>query len=379
MRCLLFFCTALLLMTACSTDSDNALEPIRVEIERTEDGYRLLRGGEPYIAKGAGMAINDIERFAAAGGNSIRNWSTAQDGQDTGELLDDAHAHGVTVALGLAMQKERHGFDYDDPEAVAAQLERMREEVLKYRDHPAVLVWVIGNELDLSYENPRVWDAVNDVAEMIDELDPFHPTTTTTAGFNPEVNAEILARAPALDFLSFQMYSSIFTFPERLDESGFDGPFMVTEWGTIGWWEVGTTDWGAPIEVHSSEKADTFRRGYQGILEPLEAQLLGSYAFDPTGDSSIAFFRWGGEAAGFLDCNLRDAGAPDSGELLAGRIIGLMRNTGAPNGLAGVGFAAEDVPALAQSSARQARAIKNAPRETNLVDIENIYAAAISY
>ena len=279
MRCLLFFCTALLLMTACSTDADNALEPIRVEIERTEDGYRLLRGGEPYIAKGAGMAINDIERFAAAGGNSIRNWSTAQDGQDTRELLDDAHAHGVTVALGLAMQKERHGFDYDDPEAVAAQLERMREEVLKYRDHPAVLVWVIGNELNLSYENPRVWDAVNDVAEMIDELDPFHPTTTTTAGFNPEVNAEILARAPALDFLSFQMYSSIFTFPERLEDSGFDGPFMVTEWGTIGWWEVGTTDWGAPIEVHSSEKADTFRRGYQDILEPLEGQLIGSYAF----------------------------------------------------------------------------------------------------
>ncbi len=137
MRYLLFVSSILLLMTACSTDSagsddtDNALEPIMVEIERTEDGYRLLRGGEPYIAKGAGMAINDIERFAAASGNSIRNWSTAQDGQDTRELLDDAHAHGVTVALGLPMQKERHGFDYDDPEAVAAQLERMREEVLK--------------------------------------------------------------------------------------------------------------------------------------------------------------------------------------------------------------------------------------------------------
>ena len=37
--------------------------------------------------------------------------------------------------------------DYDDPEAVAAQLATMREEVLKYRDHPAVLAWLIGNEL----------------------------------------------------------------------------------------------------------------------------------------------------------------------------------------------------------------------------------------
>ena len=54
---------------------------------------------------------------------------------------------------------------------------------------------------------------------------------------------------------------------------------MVTEWGTIGWWETANTDWGAPVEVHSSEKADTFLRAYRDILEPLEGQLLGSYAF----------------------------------------------------------------------------------------------------
>lgn len=145
------------------------------------------------------MAVDDIQRFAAAGGNSIRNWNTMQPEQDTLALLDKAHAHGVTVALGLAMTPERHGFDYDDPDAVAAQLKIMRAEVLKYRSHPAVLVWVVGNELDHEYENPRVYDAVNDVAEMIRELDRCHPTTTTTSGFKPEVNVEIVARAPALD------------------------------------------------------------------------------------------------------------------------------------------------------------------------------------
>ena len=56
-----------------------------------------------------------------------------------------------------------------------------------------------------------------------------------------------------------------------------------------------------------------------------------------------------------------------------------MRKTGVPNGLSGVGFGTVDVPALAASSARQVRAIANSPRETNLVDIENIYAAAIRY
>jgi hydroxyacid-oxoacid transhydrogenase len=85
------------------------------------------------------------------------------------------------------------------------------------------------------------------------------------------------------------------------------------------------------------------------------------------------------EAARLLQAELTGAGPEDSGEALAARLIALMRKTGAPNGLAGVGFGLEDVAALAQSSARQARAIKNAPRETNLVDIENIYSAAISY
>ena len=85
------------------------------------------------------------------------------------------------------------------------------------------------------------------------------------------------------------------------------------------------------------------------------------------------------EAAGYLQADLNGAGVDDSGEALAKRIIELMRKTGVPNGLSAVGFGPDDVPALAASSARQVRAIANSPRETNLVDIENIYAAALSY
>ncbi len=85
------------------------------------------------------------------------------------------------------------------------------------------------------------------------------------------------------------------------------------------------------------------------------------------------------EAATYLQADLKGAGPDDSGEALALRLIELMRKTEAPNGLQAVGFAADDVPALAASSARQVRAINNAPRETNLTDIENIYSAALSY
>lgn len=266
-------------MAACSSSSDQLLSPVKVEIVKTDSGYQLFRGGEPYTIKGAGMAIEDIERFASHGGNSIRNWTTTSEYQDVRELLDAAHANDVTVALCLPMQAERHGFDYDDPEAVAAQLESFREEVIRYRDHPALLTWIIGNELNHSYTNPKVYDAVNDVAKMIHELDPNHPTTTTVSGFWEDVISEIQTRAPEIDFISFQVYGGLFALPEKLVQSGFNDPFMVTEWGAIGYWEMEQASWGAPTEMTSSAKADKFLEGHKDILAPLDGQLIGSYVF----------------------------------------------------------------------------------------------------
>jgi len=85
------------------------------------------------------------------------------------------------------------------------------------------------------------------------------------------------------------------------------------------------------------------------------------------------------EAADFLGADSKGATPPDAGEVVANRLIDLMKKTGAPNGLSGVGFNTGDIPALSQSSFRQSRAIANTPRETNLVDIQNIYTGAISY
>jgi len=85
------------------------------------------------------------------------------------------------------------------------------------------------------------------------------------------------------------------------------------------------------------------------------------------------------EAAGFLGADTQNAAPADAGEIVSKRIIALMREAHVPNGLSGVGFGQDDVKALAASSIRQSRSIANAPRETNLVDMENIYANSISY
>lgn len=268
-----------LFMAACSSPPRKDEGPVKVEVVRTDAGHVLMRGGEPYVVRGAGMVVNDIARFAANGGNSIRTWTTDPAVVDVGKLLDEAHAHGVTVAVCLPMKAERHEFDYDDPVAVAAQRESFRDDILRYRNHPALLAWIVGNELNHSYTNPRVFDAVEDVARMIREMDPNHPVTTALKGFYPSVIAEVNARAPSLDFLSFQLYGSVFSLPGRVRASGFTQPFMITEWGTIGYWEMEETAWGAPVELTSSEKADVLQRAWREVLTAFPGQLIGSYVF----------------------------------------------------------------------------------------------------
>ncbi len=85
------------------------------------------------------------------------------------------------------------------------------------------------------------------------------------------------------------------------------------------------------------------------------------------------------DAARWLCASHTDAGAAEVGEMLAQRLIELMKKTGMPNGLGGVGFRAEDVGRLADSSIRQQRAILNAPRVADLSDMKRIYSAALSY
>lgn len=279
MRLPLILALTFVVITGCSSRTEEESGPVKVEVVHTESGFQLLRGGEAYFIKGAGLEFGDIESFAAHGGNSIRNWTTKNDVETAQQVLDRADALGVTVALCLPMQAERWEFDYGDAEAVAAQLDAFRQEVIKYRDHPALLVWIIGNELNYNYTKPKVYNAVNDVSKMIHELDPNHPTTTTVVGVGEDVISEIRTRAPDLDFMSFQVYGELFVLPDLIDEVGLEEPFMVTEWGAIGHWEVDKTSWGAPIEATSSQKADTYRRGYRQKLEPLDGQLIGSYAF----------------------------------------------------------------------------------------------------
>ncbi|MBX2826363.1 MAG: iron-containing alcohol dehydrogenase [Gammaproteobacteria bacterium] len=109
-----------------------------------------------------------------------------------------------------------------------------------------------------------------------------------------------------------------------------------------------------------------------GISVAVTAPAIFKYQAEATPDRHM-------EAALLIDADTTGATPADAGEVLSNRFIQLMRGCHLPNGLSGVGFGLDDVKALAESSIRQGRAIANAPRETNQVDLENLYAAAITH
>jgi len=65
----------------------------------------------------------------------------------------------------------------------------------------------------------------------------------------------------------------------RIADAGWEGPYMVTEWGATGHWEVARTEWDVAIEPTSQEKANSFIERYQLAIEADPVYCMGSYAF----------------------------------------------------------------------------------------------------
>lgn len=194
-------------------------------------------------------------------------------------VLDEAQKKGLTVMLGLWMPPERHGFDYSDKWACQDQVEQFKSIVNRFKNHPALLLWGVGNEVDLEYTDFSVWKAVQNIAAMIHEEDKNHPTCVVTAGIDaPEVSL-IKEYCPDIDILGVNTYGDLPALPEKIGLFGWNKPYLVTEWGPNGHWEVAKTNWGAAIEQTSTEKAITYRERYVNYIQNDSSLCLGSYAF----------------------------------------------------------------------------------------------------
>jgi alcohol dehydrogenase class IV len=83
------------------------------------------------------------------------------------------------------------------------------------------------------------------------------------------------------------------------------------------------------------------------------------------------------EAAALLGADVRGAADADAGEVLAARLVAMMRATGIPNGLVGVGYGDADVDALVAGAIVQRRLVDNAPRPTDAGDLAHLFRDAL--
>lgn len=83
--------------------------------------------------------------------------------------------------------------------------------------------------------------------------------------------------------------------------------------------------------------------------------------------------------AACLGADTRDAAPDDAGEILARHLIKLMRATGIPNGVGGVGYGDGDVDALSAGALAQQRLLTNSPRAVGKSDLEALYRGAMKY
>ncbi|MCM2373108.1 glycoside hydrolase family 2 TIM barrel-domain containing protein [Aporhodopirellula aestuarii] len=255
-----------------------------VTVEKDDQGHFFLkREGKPYFIYGAG-GTDHLKTLVECGGNSIRTWGieSLEKQIDGKPLLDYCHELGITVTVGLWLEHERHGFDYSDPQQIAKQRDAVRQAVRQYKDHPAILMWGLGNEMEGPESDSgavRIWKELNTLAKIVKSEDPNHPVMTVIAGASAAKIKGIMEHYPNIDVLGVNSYGAASSVASDVKAAGWNKPFALTEFGPSGHWEVPQTSWGAAIEPSSRTKAASYYVTQSMLADDAGDICVGSYCF----------------------------------------------------------------------------------------------------
>lgn len=248
--------------------------PSVVRVTEAQGKFQLTCDGQPFLIKGAGGS-GPQELLKQCGGNSIRTWGADKiDAQ-----LDEAQRLGLKVAVGIWLANDGSYFNYKDRAQVAKQTARAIKEIDRYKNHPAVLLWGLGNEIEGSGDNSATWEAVNALAAAAKKADPNHPTMTVLAEIGGKKVQNFHRLCPDVDILGINSYGGAPSVAERYKKAGGTKPFILTEFGPPGIWETKKNAWGSGSELTSTQKGAFYRRAYAGAVTGEPALCLGSYAF----------------------------------------------------------------------------------------------------
>lgn len=171
----------------------------------------------------------DLLLMKEAGINTIRTYLPITEKA----VLDQIHEAGLKVIIGF-------GYNQDGKFDILSGT--FADFVKKWKDHPAILLWELGNEYNYHPEwfggNIDTWyHALNETAKKIHQIDPNHPVSTAH-GELPV--ADIVAKCPNIDIWGMNVYrwdnpedvfkswKEISGKPMYLSESGADSYMTAT-------------------------------------------------------------------------------------------------------------------------------------------------------
>lgn len=223
----------------------------------------------------------DLARLSKLGVNTVRGYTIAEPAVMR-EKLDEAHRLGMKMIVSEWMphhgeNKNKEGviwtFDYEAKgnEMVA----NLIEKVEGIGDHPAILMWGLGNEVHLDEPYLRV---VNRMSEEIHQRFPHHITSLTMINAKPEDIEKIKTYAPDLDVLGVQSYSrGAVAGGIKSAEKHWGKPFYMSEFNTNGPWNMKKTEWDVELGEPVTRKVSDLKACYAAIdASPL---CLGSTIF----------------------------------------------------------------------------------------------------
>jgi hypothetical protein len=213
----------------------------------------------------------DIARLGDRGVNTVRGY-TIEAPATMIQKLDNAHRLGMKMIISEWMphhgdNKNNQGhiwpFDYNKKgDAMVAELIRKIEGI---GDHPAILMWGLGNEVHLDEPYLRT---VNRMSEAIHKRFPNHLTSLTMINAKPDDILKIKKYAPDLDVLGIQCYSrGAVRNGIKNAEKYWEKPFYMSEFNTNGPWNFKNTAWDVALDEPVSKKVSDLKDCYVAIDE----------------------------------------------------------------------------------------------------------------
>lgn len=268
----------IVLFASCTRNAQH--DTATVHIKKNGDNYELYRNGELFEIKGCSgnMFFRELKE---AGANTVRLYDTV----NLKSKLDLLHKEGLAVVVTIPILRYNDSDTiYSNSLEVEKNGDNIRNFINKHKSHPAILYWILGNEIN--YPNwPKGEEYIknfNSFLEIVHQEDRNHPVSTAVGGFDRSKVISMNNQSPGLDLISINIFGELSTFQKRKKEISllWNGPYVFSEFGVNGPWEADNTTWMAPIEQTSTKKAEQYsQRYYDYINTNKDGRCLGTLGF----------------------------------------------------------------------------------------------------